>query len=149
MGDISLIAWLRSHEEDSGGPHPEQLTFLQRSIPKEWQQQWPLHFAAMTGDVESVERLIRQGASPYAKLTDWFDAEPLACAATFGQIRIVVALILAGANPLRSSSAHNFTPLHYARREHHLHVSTFLEEYKVPLSTPLHRLFFFDLIYYA
>lgn len=133
MAEASLVSWLRSHQEDAGGPLPDQLAFLQRGIPKEWQEKWPLHFAAMSGDVETIERLVRQGASPYAKLTDWYDAEPLACAATFGQLRAVVALILAGANPLRASSAHQFTPVQYARRQQHLHVSTFLEEYKASL----------------
>jgi len=41
---------------------------------------WPLHWAAMIGDVGAIDALVSAGHDPNVKMTDWFDSEPLGCA---------------------------------------------------------------------
>ena len=61
---------------------------------------WPLHWAAMIGDIEAIYALVAAGHDPNVKMTDWFDSEPLGWAASFGQCKAIEALCEAGADPM-------------------------------------------------
>lgn len=120
----------------SGGPRPDQLQAL--ATADSWfmggKNKWPLQYAAMHGDVATIERLLHEGHDPNVKMTDWFDSEPLGWAASFGQLAAVRALCRGGAYPTRPPNKAGHTPLTDAQRERHQHVVQFLENYS-PSST--------------
>ena len=95
-----------------------------------WDDKWPLHGAALRGDVGNIKWLLSTRArDPNEKMTDWFDSEPLGWAASFGQLEAVVELIRHGADPLRPPNLAGNTPLRDAQRECHEPVIRFLKEY--------------------
>lgn len=124
--------WIRRYDVVEFEPRPVQQSAMRwferrRSIyGRTWPEVWPLHHAAMRGDVERVYNLIVEGADPDETMTDWEGSHPLGWAASFGQLEAVKTLILLGADPFVINEAGN-TPLADARREDHDHVSRFLE----------------------
>jgi len=101
---------------------------------------WPLHWAAMIGDVNAINRLVAHGHDANVKMTSWFDSEPLGWAASFGQIRAIEALIAAGADPHRPANLAGNTPLADAQRENHPKAIKLLEEYlsgRRPIGKPV------------
>lgn len=70
-----------------------------------------LHVAAVRGDADAVQRLIRAGADLNEK--DAYASTPLIIAATFGHTAVARALIQAGAD-LRIANGEGSSPLHIA-----------------------------------
>jgi hypothetical protein len=62
-----------------------------------WDEDGPLHVAAIWGDLRGVELLLNAGADP-DKRGD-LDTTPLYCAVSFGHVRCAAALVKAGASP--------------------------------------------------
>ena len=90
---------------------------------------WPLHWAAMIGDVNAINTLCAYGHDPNVKMTGWFDSEPLGWAASFGQNRAIEALVANGADPRRPANLAGNTPLADAQRENHQKTIKLIEEY--------------------
>lgn len=90
---------------------------------------WPLHWAAMIGDVEAIDALVAAGHDPNVKMTDWFDSEPLGWAASFGQCKTIEALCAVGADPSRPANHAGQTPLSDAQREGHTKAIELINEY--------------------
>jgi len=90
---------------------------------------WPLHWAAMIGDVRAINALVECGHEPNGKMGCWFDSEPLGWAASFGQCKAIEALCAAGADPRRPANLAGCTPLKDAQREGHTKAIALLEEY--------------------
>jgi len=90
---------------------------------------WPLHWAAMIGDIEAIYALVAAGHDPNVKMTDWFDSEPLGWAASFGQCKAIEALCEAGADPSRPANLAGNTPLSDAQREGHTKTVELIKEY--------------------
>lgn len=126
----ALRDWLKAHENDSGGPHPKQIGAFDWFEKKGWKLKWPLHYAAMTGDVPAIAQLAESGADVNAKMNDWFDSTPLGWASSFGQARALVKLLHYGADPFAPPNLAGYTPLQDAEREGHLSVILLIEEYK-------------------
>jgi len=72
----------------------------------------PLHTAAGKGDLETVRRLLGEGASP----NTWDNAgwTPLHEASGYGNLPLVTLLLDAGASPSVPATSENLTPLHEA-----------------------------------
>ena len=107
-----LARWLAEYPV-SGGPRSDQLSGwfwfdLRKGSPKTagkgapWKTRWPLHRAAMRGEVEAIHRLCSAGQDPNSKMTDCGDEDPVGWAARYGQLGAVVALIQCGADPFRA-----------------------------------------------
>jgi len=96
-----------------------------------WKDRFPLHRAAMRGEVREIKRLCASGHDPNKKMADWFDSEPLGWAASFGELKAVIALIECGADPLRPANKAGNTPLRDAQREKHESTIAFLKWYKI------------------
>jgi len=90
---------------------------------------WPLHWAAMIGDVQAIDALVAAGHDPNVKMTDWYDSEPLGWAASFGQCKGIEALCAAGADPSRPANHAGYTPLSDAQREGHAKAIQLINEY--------------------
>mmetsp|Transcript_1551 Transcript_1551/g.5697 ORF Transcript_1551/g.5697 Transcript_1551/m.5697 type:complete len:501 (-) Transcript_1551:839-2341(-) len=122
--------WLDAYAV-TGGPRPDQLQAYGWFTSQGWDAKWPLHRAAMTGDVYTIEKLTsgKGGRDPNEKMTSWFDSEPLGWAASLGQLAAVIALIKVGADPSRPANKAGNTPLSDAQREGHGHVIAFLSSY--------------------
>ena len=90
---------------------------------------WPLHWAAMIGDVNAINTLCAYGHDPNVKMTGWFDSEPLGWAASIGQNRAIEALVENGADPRRPANLAGNTPLADAQRENHQKTIKLIEEY--------------------
>ena len=125
----SLSSWLSEYPIPEGtGPRPDQLRGYVWFDTKFGRSAWPLHRAAMRGEVNKIRDLcIRM--SPNAKMTDWFDSQPIGWAASFGQLEAMIALIECGADTRNANKAGN-TALADAQRERHGAVVTFLERYR-------------------
>ena len=73
---------------------------------RQWKTQWPLHHAAMSGDVPQIHHLvIEKGFDPNQRMSSWFNSYPLGWAATFGQLRACVELVKLGADPFLFNQA--------------------------------------------
>ena len=112
------------------GPRADQVASYKWFEEQGWLSEWPLHYAAMKGDVVAIRELtsIRQ-VDPNVKMTPWVDSEPLGWAASFGELKAVIALIQAGADPLRPANKAGFTPLTDAMREKKWRTVRFLNAY--------------------
>ena len=56
---------------------------------------YPLHFAAMVGDVDTIKSLIRdQNRDPNAKCSEMNDTQAIGLAATYGHLLAVIALLM-------------------------------------------------------
>ena len=139
-GPAELRKWVMQYEKPKvAGAHAHQKGAYGWFSGQGWDSKWPLHRAAMRGDVGEIRALLSErsattsmrggGRDPNEKMTDWFDSEPLGWAASFGELGAVIELILLGADPLRPMNKAGNTPLCDARRENHTHVVHFLEEY--------------------
>ena len=135
-GVDELARWLAAYPV-SGGPRGDQLKTYgwfdgthEGAVAGAWAERWPLHRAALRGEVEAIHRLCSAGQDPNSKMTAFYDSEPLGWAASHGHLGAVVALIQCGADPLRPANKAGNTPLTDALREGHAHVATFLKEYK-------------------
>jgi len=84
----------------------------------------PLHTAAGKGDLETVRKLLEEGASP----NTWDHAgwTPLHEAAGYGNLPLVTMLLDAGASPSVPATDDNLTPLHDAVRRGYVEVVTIL-----------------------
>lgn len=98
------------------GPRGDQLK-AHGWFDSQWRHSYPLHRAAMHGDVEEIVNLIQGGRDPNEKMTPWFDSEALGWAASFNQVDAVVALVERGADPRRPANKAGFTPIGDAARE--------------------------------
>eukprot|EP00397_Hematodinium_sp_SG-2012_P001965 GEMP01001970.1.p1 GENE.GEMP01001970.1~~GEMP01001970.1.p1 ORF type:complete len:1630 (+),score=435.81 GEMP01001970.1:70-4959(+) len=128
-----LNAWMEQYDT-RGSPHEaveneDQKHHIQSFENEGLVPKWPLHYAAMIGDVQGIHRLCVEGHDPNGKMLDRFDSEPLTCAAAHGQLASVVVLCQCGADPQRPADKANHTPLTKAEEKEHHHVATFLREY--------------------
>ncbi|MGD1975723.1 MAG: hypothetical protein PVG73_16765 [Desulfobacterales bacterium] len=77
-----LTSWVQKYEYQAG-PHPYQLDafkWFENNKSKDgqsWVNKWPLHYAAMKGDVEGITRLVAEGHDPNTEMTDWYKSHPL------------------------------------------------------------------------
>jgi len=105
-----------------------------------WKDRFPLHRAAMRGEVDEIKRLCASGQrNPNEKMADWFDSEPLGWAASFGELKAVIALIECGADPLRPPNKAGYTPLYDAEREKHESTIAFLKWYKIQVKGDIRK----------
>ena len=132
--DADMAEWLKQYNTCNTGPHPGQRGvqhWFSQQGKKSWPRKWPLHKAAMEGNVAAIGHLTTTGGiDPNVMMTDWFDSEPLGWAASLGQLKAVIALIEAGADPLRPPNKAGNTPRTDAVRERHDLVVRFLDEYE-------------------
>jgi hypothetical protein len=78
------------HYTPNGGPREQQEFFFNCELAKKY----PLHVAAMTGDVLEVRRLIqKEGIDPNIKCKELYDRQPASFAARFGQLKAFIALM--------------------------------------------------------
>ena len=85
----------------SVGPKPEDSKKWCEWFDKDdgLRKEFPLHYAAMKGELEEIERLIQEGADPAGKMEPWINYSPLHWAAALNQAAALVSLIAAGADP--------------------------------------------------
>ena len=112
-----------------GGPRADQMNAFDWFDGQGWAEQYPLHRAAMRGDVKSITTLLARHADANLKMTDWYDTEPLSWAASFNQLDCIIALIEGGADPLRPPNETGNTPLSDAYREKHTDSFALLENF--------------------
>ena len=132
--DSQLLRWVcrypvpHSTREDAKGRVDKRVLFWFRS--RGFEEKWPLHGAAMRGDVEAIRTLTSRGERSVSELmTDYHDSVPLGWAAAFGQLSAVIVLIQLGADPLRENKRGD-TTLEVAVLYGHIHVIRFLREYR-------------------
>lgn len=75
-----------------------------------------LHLAAIHGDLQKAERLIRAGAAPNARATVDAEETPLMLAASEGHAEVVQLLIAHGGDAALRDTLHNETSLQLAKR---------------------------------
>jgi ankyrin repeat protein len=78
---------------------------------KSWQG-YPLHWAALQNQVDSVTTLLDRGMN--ADVRDGEGRTPLMAAAAFGSLEVAELLIARGADPMAQDSQNADTPLHFA-----------------------------------
>lgn len=101
VSNETVIEGLRSHtvqdylseaesSKTNGGPRGDQnFRFVCGEADR-----YPLHFAAMMGNVRDIHRLIKEkGIDPNSKCSHWFDVQPVWYAACYGQLHAVLALM--------------------------------------------------------
>lgn len=132
---VWLSNYMLSDASSNAGPRPDQHQQIIIFKDKNWHNKWPLHYAAMIGDLA----LIRQYASvidgvqkidPNLQMTDWYNSSPLSWASGFGQLKAVMLLISLGAVYTGLSNAMGFNPKSDALREGHMHIVTFLDDFE-------------------
>lgn len=121
LGDKQNAAHIWGNKQNS-------LIFVMRLMfeGKSWKNKWPLHYAAMTGDSESIKQL-SQSTDPNLKMTDWHDSLPLGWAASLGHLEAVKTLVSVGADPSPSPNKAGMTPLIDAKRMRVTEVIEYLE----------------------
>jgi len=129
-----LLRWVRrypvphSTREGAKGLVDKRVLFWFRS--RGFEEKWPLHGAAMRGDVEAIRTLTSRGERSVSQLmTDYHDSVPLDWAAASGQLSAVIVLIQLGADPLRENKRGD-TTLEVAVLYGHTHTIRFLREYR-------------------
>jgi len=128
--DRALRKWVTHFNvpEHGWGPHRFQKGFFVHFKNKGWDNLWPLHRAAMVGDVDAIRALAAQGnRSVSQRMRDWDGCTPLHFAASYGQLKAVIELILLDADPFAQNIIGE-TPLNDAQREGHTAVVWFLRE---------------------
>ena len=62
---------------------------------------YPLHFAAMVGDVDTIKSLIHdQKCDPNMKCAEMNDTQAVGLAASYGQLLALIALLMVSYNPM-------------------------------------------------
>jgi len=92
----------------------------------------PLHWTALSDNLEIVQLLLKAGADPN-KSNRWKNT-PLCYAAQKGNLETVKLLLKAGANP-NQANIDNFTPLYWAARKGHLEIVELLKSYENKISS--------------
>ncbi len=122
--------WMNDYDTSGCGPREDQKKSYGWFEGQGWVNRWPLHYAAMKGDVKTIKSLIESGRDPNEKMTDWFDSEPLGWSASFNELSASIPLIQGGADPLRPANKAGNTPLKDAERERHTKSINFFKEYE-------------------
>lgn len=122
----------------SCGPRPDQLNrldwFDQQPL---WARRYPLHRAAMRGDVAELAALLGSGRDPNEQMSSWQNSSPLHWAAAFNQVHCIEALIEAGGDPRRTNSAGR-TAVDEAHRERHDLAGELFEVFLFHLAGQMH-----------
>ena len=96
---------------------------------KGWKEKWPLHYAAVSGNVPAIRQLTSvHGVDPNLRMADWNDSGPTQVAAYNGQLEAVVVLVQAGADAFAPKNAAGQSAKSDAIRKRHYDVTAFLEE---------------------
>jgi hypothetical protein len=100
-----LREWLKDYEKRGGSdaPHADQKRKIEVFRRLGFDIQWPLHFAAMTGDARAVKALTKgkrgeAKCNVHQRLKDYRGLTALGCAAAFGRLECCVELVLGGAD---------------------------------------------------
>ena len=119
--ELSIKSFLNNYDISIPfGPRNDQSFDFFEQQNKKWIKKWPLHYAAMTGNIEDITNLcLKNKINPNQMMTDWYDSEPLGWAASFCQLTAVIELIKYGADPFRPPNKANNTPHDDALRERH------------------------------
>ena len=137
-----LLDKVRSYPVTKYGPRPDQDIHKATGwfdSHNTWQSRFPLHRAAMRGEVDEIKRLCAIGKNPNQKMEDWYDSEPLNWAAHWGELKAVIALIECGADPLRPPNKRRSTPLRAAMREKHESTIAFFKWYKTEVKGDIRK----------
>eukprot|EP01084_Bolivina_argentea_P131926 232812_1 len=100
-------------------------TSNEKKTAKKWQNRgydvkYPLHFAALTSNVNEINKLCRQKhINIEEKRTDDLDKTPFGYASRYNQLESVIALIKNGANPFPPTDKRNMSPYEKAIRYKH------------------------------
>jgi hypothetical protein len=132
---VWLSNYILTEASANAGPRPDQHQQIIIFKDKNWHNKWPLHYAAMIGDLAQIRQYICiidgvQQIDPNLQMTDWYNSSPLSWASGFGQLKAVMLLISLGAVHTGSSNAMGFNPKSDALRESHMHVVTFLDDFE-------------------
>eukprot|EP00606_Chrysophyceae_sp_TOSAG23-5_P000711 GSChrysophyteH2.ASY1.ANO1.51.1 assembled CDS len=130
LDDIERPSAANFPKETGAGPRTDQegaVTWFRNN--KAWMKKYPMHFAAMTGDVIEVFRLASQASHPkdvnQSMGKDWYASTPVQWAASFNQVHVVKALVALGADTQYRNAAKN-RALDDAIRENSTHTMKFL-----------------------
>lgn len=110
--------------------HRELATYIENPV-KQVPTPTPLHAAAGRGDVDTVRRLLENGADPNDRNMATDQMTPLHAAAAKGHLETARLLLDNGADPdgeLKFSSLVKFAPLHLAAEHNHAEVAELLFE---------------------
>jgi hypothetical protein len=87
-----------AHDEQNG-PHPHQKhSFLWFDNHSNWKTKYPVHRAALRGDVEALAVLLQEGQDVNRSMTEWNNMQPLGLAAIYNQVHAIVLLVEYGAD---------------------------------------------------
>lgn len=105
----------------------QELQAMDARLPSD---EWPLHNAAMHGDVARIKRVcLRESVSPNSRCSVLYNMTAISFAAWFGHLEAVIALIKLGANPFPAPDTANSTPWREAVHNEHHEISLFLFKY--------------------
>lgn len=122
--------WIQMYRPRAkGGPNPAQMKAGHDLFAKNgWHQKWPLHFAAMRGDVNQIRSLCDWNGwamDPSTPMSDSGYAEPIHFAAQYGQLEACKALVILEADPFRQPNMLGNTPESDSVQNNHNHVTVF------------------------
>lgn len=130
-------AWLRSYARGESGelwPRPEQqqdMELVKKKFSLHAQTLYPLHLAAMEGNIAKIRGLIRIGLNPNQQCEPINNSKPLGWAAHFGHLGAVITLIELGADPFPPPNKKGMTPKLTALREKHSHILLFFTDFEI------------------
>jgi hypothetical protein len=73
-----------------------------------WSENWPLHEAALFGDVDAVRQSLEQGVDADLQMSDWHNATPAGFGSFFGRLDAVILLLQKGVDPYKQCSHPQF-----------------------------------------
>mmetsp|Transcript_3462 Transcript_3462/g.6112 ORF Transcript_3462/g.6112 Transcript_3462/m.6112 type:complete len:274 (+) Transcript_3462:85-906(+) len=132
--------WLTTYPVAEAPELKDRLLQMDRKVFKinhyrrlRWDEKWPLHFAAIKGDIETINTLLQQKPdNPDEINVDSGYLTPLQTAASLGQMGAMIAFILHGADPLLPPNHNGVTTMSLAADQDELgHIVSFLEQYSL------------------
>jgi len=135
--DGELSKWLLNYvascaeQPEEAGKEREQAKLHGWFEGKGWLQKWPLHYAAMMGEIEQLRIVLTSTKlTPHDPMKDWNNCRPVQVAAYFGRLDAVITLIQAGADIAAPPNKAGHTARSDAERKNHQAVVTFLDAYE-------------------
>lgn len=115
--------------DSTSGPHRhQQHRYLWFDNHSNWKSAYPLHRAAMRGDIETLLTLLQEGRDVNEAMGPWYNTQPLAWAAEFNQLQALALLVEYGAD-LEHRNKQGFSAMDAAESARHQGAALVLEAF--------------------